>query len=314
MNIRIAHPYHRGRAGVSPMRIQFAAFFCCFLVWAMAATPAAAKNRALPPSYDASGLLKINLDYYELAAATGGDFYFWGPGEFSASGIQIPLEQEPILLVYDVLGRRTRSFWFPVDTVSERFSVFAGAQRKDVFQLIRPSGGIVAEGETDVLVQEFHHMLIVTVTKPELGIWRIDLNGAGRFSLSVRLRMNRVRAAGGHRTEPLAVIDFDFVELRGRPGHEGYFPITGEVGAGEDRLCQVVLSGAYETADFQFVSTEDELLAGLDLARDDPDGASDEFLGSCVIPAQPFRLKVRGRDAWGVEYQRMYSPLYTPKN
>lgn len=296
------------------MRMRFAAFFFCFLVWAMPADQATAKNRALPPSYDARGLLKINKDYYELAAATGGDFYFWGPGEFSTSGIQLPLEDEPILLAYGLLETRTRSFWFPVDTVSETFTVFAGAQRKNAFELIRPGGGTVAAGDTDVRFQEFQHMLLVTVTKPERGTWRFELQGAGRFSLSVRSGKGGGRAAGGQHSETISVIDFDFVELRGRPGHEGYFPIKGEVGAGEDRLCQVVLSGSVETADFEFVSAEGELLAGLDLALGNPDAASDEFLGPCVIPAQPYRLRVRGRDAWGVEYQRMYSPLYTPKN
>lgn len=299
---------------MSRMYVKFtiAALFFCFLVWAIPADRVAARNRAAPPSYDARGLLKINLDYYELAAATGGDFYFWGPGEFASSGLQVPTEREPILLIYGVLGRRPELFAIPVDTVTKRLSVFAGAQRKDAFQLIRPSGAAVAKGDTDVYVQEFRHMLIVTVTKPELGRWQIDLRGEGRFSLSARSGTHSLTQ--GQRTESLTVIDFDFVELRGRPGHEGYFPVKGEVRVGEDRLCRVVLSGAYETADFEFVSIEGEYLGKLDLALGDPDAASDEFLGPCVIPVQPFRLKVRGRDAWGVRYQRMYSPLYTPKN
>ncbi len=295
------------------MKLRIVAWCLCFLVWAIHADRAAARNRAAPPSYDAQGLLKINKDYYELAAATGGDFYFWAPGEFSTSGVQLPLEDEPILLAYGLLETRTRSFWFPVDAVSETFTVFAGAQRKNAFELIRPGGGTVAAGDTDVRFQEFQHMLLVTVTKPERGTWRFELQGTGHFSLSVRSGNQKIRAGGGPRTEALAVIGFDFVELRGRPGHEGYFPIKEEVRVGEDRLCRVVLSGRYETADFDFVSREGEPLAKLDLALGHPDAAHDEFLGPCFVPAQPFRLEVKGRDAWGGAYQRMYSPLYTPK-
>lgn len=145
-------------------------------------------------------------------------------------------------------------------------------------------------------------MFLVTVTKPEPGMWQADLDGAGWFSLSARTG-----------AKPLGIIDFDFVERRGRPGHEGYFPITGEVRSGEDHVCRVVLSDPFEAVEFGLVSGEGDLLVALDLALGDPDGASDAFLGPCAVPARPFRLRVRGRDASGVEYQRMYSPLYTPK-
>ncbi len=157
-------------------------------------------------------------------------------------------------------------------------------------------------GDSDVRIQEFRHMLLVTVTNPQPGTWQADLQGAGRFSLS---------APTG--AEPLAVIDFDFVALHGRPGHEGYFAIREGVHAGEARVCRVVFPGPYETAEFAFVSGEGDLLTVLDLAVGNPHGARDEYLGLCVVPTRPFRLQVKGRDAWGFAYQRVYSPLYTPK-
>lgn len=282
--------------------MKILALVFCFGAWVIPAPRAMADNTAVPPSYDTQGLLKINSDYYELSASSGGDFYFWAPGEFAASRLQIPIDHEAIFLAHGLFDGRRRLFQFPVDSVTERLTVFAGGQRKDMFQLIRPSGSTVMAGDPDVRIQEFQHMLLVAVTNPQPGAWRADLQGAGRYSFSARTS-----------TEPLAIIDFDFVELGGRPGHEGYFPTNREVRAGEDRVCRVVLSGPYETAGFEFVSGEGDLLAVLDLAVGDPLGASGDFLGPCVVPTRSFRLQVRGRDAWGAEYQRMYSPLYTPK-
>lgn len=284
------------------VRIGAIALLCCIGACAISFPRALANNTAVRPSYDADGLVTINMDYYTVSASSGGDFYFWAPGEFATSRLQIPIDREPIVVAHGLLDGRPRSFPFPVDTATGRFTVFAGAQRKDAFQLIRPSGGAVMAGDPDVQIQEFQHMFLVTVTKPESGMWRADLEGAGWFSLSARTG-----------AESLAIIDFDFVERRGRPGHEGYFPITGDVRSGKDHVCRVVLSGPFESVEFGLVSGEGDPLVALDLAPGDPDGASDEFLGPCVVPARSFRLQVRGYDASGVEYQRMYSPLYTPK-
>ena len=54
------------------------------------------------PGHHDSGLLNINKDYFDMAAATGGDFYFWAPGEFAeaAGHLNIPISSEPIALAY----------------------------------------------------------------------------------------------------------------------------------------------------------------------------------------------------------------------
>ncbi len=287
--------------------------FAFFFLIGVLPVGAQQRQRTAGPSYDDQGLLRINMDAYALSAGTGGDFYFWAPGEFAGSALQIPIEREPILLAYGSLDR-PRTFSFPIDTATETLSVFSGAQRKNAFSLMRPSGIPVAESDAGVHLQEFKHILIVRVTQPERGTWRVELQGAGRFSLSVRSGREAGAPLTSDRPEPLSIVGFDFVERGGRPGHEGYFPITGSVKAGERRQCLVNLSGAYESADFAFVSAEGELLRRLNLARVGPDETTPEFFGHCEILAKPFRLRVKGRDARGLDYQRMHSPLYIPEN
>jgi von Willebrand factor A domain-containing protein 7 len=300
----------------SGVRRVYAAFVVSLVALSFAPHEAHAQGTSQqapsPAGTDARGLLRINQDFYILSAASGGDFYFWAPREFAASGLQIPIESEPILLAYGELAEGTRIFEFPVDTVSRRVSIVAGAQRKDRLHVIRPSGQPVIPGDPDAHIQEFKHMLVVTATKPDLGTWRIEFTGAGRFSLSVRAGRAPARMPGAPRPEIIEVIRFDFVERGGRPGHEGYFALKGRVRSGEERLCSAMLSGPHQSANFTFVSIAGEPLAPLNLTRGDPDIATNEFFGPCPVPAQPFRLRVTGRDMWGADYQRMHSPLYTP--
>ncbi len=74
--------------------VKIVALFCWFGACAIPAPGTMADNTAVPPSYDAHGLLKINMDYYELSASSGSDFYFWAPGEFAMSRLQIPIEHD----------------------------------------------------------------------------------------------------------------------------------------------------------------------------------------------------------------------------
>lgn len=122
------------------VRVGTIAVLCCVGACAISVPCALANDTEVRPSYDADGLVRINMDYYTVSISSGGDFYFWGPGEFATARLQIPIDREPIFLAHGLLEGRPRSFPFPVDTATGRLAIFAGAQRKDAFQLIRPSG------------------------------------------------------------------------------------------------------------------------------------------------------------------------------
>lgn len=283
-----------------------------FSVLAVPAAPqaddAGGQGKAKIPATDRRGLLSINLDYYRLSSSTGGDFYFWAPGEFRTSGLTIPLEQEAILLSYGVLEERDVILTFPVDGGISRVSVFAGAQRKDFVDVIRPDGKTLTGKEQNVRFQEYRCMVLVTVDRPEPGTWALRFKGEGYYAFTVRYGHSP-----GTRSEKISLIDFRFVERSGRPGHEGYFPAKGPVRAGEERTCQAVMAGPYRNAEFAFVSSEGTRIAALSLSANDPLAAEGEFTGTCKVPSRPFRFLVRGVDGQGNPYQRAGSSLLMPE-
>lgn len=260
-------------------------------------------ERSQPARVDRGGLLQVEPSYFNLAAQTGGDFYFWAPGEFARAGLQLPIHDEPVLLAYGRFDAPRRSFEIPVESGVRTLTIFAGAQRKDRAVLVRPGGGIVAEGAAGVTLQTFSHMTIATIQAPARGKWRIDFAGAGMYSVSAHVRPS------GEADAP-ALIGFDFVEMGGRPAHEGWFPIQRELRMGELITCQLSVSGASSAMQVSFVTGDDRPITTVPM--DSEAGDMEHYLGRCVIPSQPFRVVVTGRDRLGQVFRRTTSALQTP--
>jgi hypothetical protein len=266
-----------------------------------------------PPGYDQSGPLQINIDFFNLTAATGGDFYFWAPGEFAAATglLHVPVASDPIALAYGSTGGLfTRTVEAPVDGTISRLSFFAGAQILDKLSLTRPDGRSVEANAAGVSVQTFRHMRIVTLIDPEPGLWKAEMSGSGSFELAVRYQSNRnwLEERG---LEGIDLIDFNFVELRGRPGHQGLFPLSEPLQAGTMQRCRITLSGGIKQPSIDLVSATGAVLSGVRL-EEESDIAADEFIGSCLVPDQPFRVRVRGKDMQGWPFQRITAGLTEP--
>jgi hypothetical protein len=267
---------------------------------AVAADPG---QRSVPARNDPGGLLHVDPTYFELAAQTGGDFYFWAPGEFARAGVLIPLPGEDVLLAYGKFDSPRRSFEVPVESGVRTLTIFAGAQRKDRAVIVRPGGAVVADGSAGVKLQTYSHMTIATIQSPAAGTWRIDFEGAGLYSVSANV-------ASSSPSEP-QLVDFDFVEVGGRPAHEGLFPIRRDVKKGESILCQLEVSGTTNPVQVSFV-TGDNKPIGI-VPMDSEPGDHEHFLGRCVVPNVPFRVVVTGRDQMGQVFRRTTSPLQTPR-
>lgn len=244
-----------------------------------------------PTTKDSRGLLKINRDFYELAASTGGDFYFWAPGEFAASQLQVPIQHEEVLLAYGSLDAK-RVFEIPVESGVRTLTVFAGIQRKDLAVLVRPDGLVVQTGDRGAAVQSFQHMFIATVDAPPPGIWKLELTGAGIFSVTAHVRPG---------DEGPQLVDFDFVEKRGRPGHEGMFPLKRSVRAAESLPCELAFSGTVQKLQLEFVAKDGATIGRAAVERSD----DEHYAARCTVPKEPFRVAVSGVDAAGRAFRRV---------
>jgi hypothetical protein len=266
------------------------------------------------PGHDRNGLLKINGDFFDMAAATGGDFYFWAPGEFAASAglLDVPIASDPIALSYRSGGDNfAQSLEVPVDSAITGLTLFAGAQRLDELRLLRPDGRTVEENPAGIAAQVYEHMRIVTVDDPEPGLWRIEARGAGSCTIAARYLSGR-RKLGERGLEPVDLVDFAFVEVRGRPGHEGLFPVE-MVRAGEERLCRIALSRGVREPAVELVSAAGKVIGPIRLDASAGESAPDEFIGICRVPEQPFRVRVRGLDQEGHLVQRITTALIMPE-
>ena len=270
---------------------------------AVAVTAADPGQRSQPVRTGPGGLLRVEPSYFELSAQTGGDFYFWAPGEFARAGLQIPLHGEDVLLAYGKLDASRRSFEIPVESGVRTLTVFAGAQRKDRAVLVRPGGAFVADGTAGVKLQTFSHMLIATVKSPTPGVWRVDFEGAGLYSVSASVDSTAADSP--------QLLDFDFVEMGGRPAHEGLFPIRRDVKKGESLLCQLEIAGTSSPVQVSFVGGDNKPIGTVPLETEP--GDTRHYLGPCVVPGVPFRVVVTGRDPVGQVFRRTTSPLITPR-
>jgi hypothetical protein len=250
----------------------------------------------------------------EVAAATGGDFYFWSPGEFARRRLRLPLVGEPVLLSTGMLGPEVEAFSFWVEGGRGRLDFFAGAQRMEQVRILRPSGRAVLPSDADVDLQVFERMALTAVELPVAGEWRVELEGRGRFSLSVHSKRGTGSDMDGLGNEPIELLSFGFVEQRGRPGHEGYFPRKADVKVGELHRFTLELSGEVESPEILLVGLDGRALdeARIEVLERSDDGRWGTALGECVVPQVPFRVLVQGRDARGARFQRVLSSSILP--
>lgn len=266
-----------------------------FLLLAVSVLMAQEDQRPRPPVKDDRGLLQINRQYYDLAASTGGDFYFWAPGEFATARLQVPVHGEGVVLSYGALESK-RVFEIPIESDVKEMTLFAGIQRKDLAVLVRPNGSVARDRDDGVAIQLFQHMLIATVKTPSPGVWRLEIDGAGTYAVTAHVKANE---------NAPDLISFDFVEPGGRPGHEGMFPLKRAVRAGESLPFEIALSGAIKEAKLEFTAQDGSLIGTTPITAT----TAGQYEGRCTVPRVPFRVAVRGVDAKGAPFQRIESHL-----
>ena len=245
----------------------------------------------------------VDPAYISTANATGGVPLFLQRSE-AGKAMQLMREStrpntSTVLWASAKLSGLPQSFEIPVDSSMQRITfTFSVDTKGNTLLLKRPDGQVVSEGSERTEDTELNCGRIITVGKPEPGTWRADVNGSGTYWL----------AAEGQ--SEIYFIKAEFVELGGRPGHQGLFRIQGQPIAGQPAILQVSVSASEaKTTEFDFVSERGELLEKVRMKVTDPDREFLEFTGDVMPPAVPFRIAVKGIDAKGMKYQRFDTPL-----
>jgi hypothetical protein len=261
--------------------------------------PAASRSRSFGP--DSCG--PADPAYIHTANETGGIPMFLQRSE-TAKAFHLLRESTrnnvaTILWATATLDR-PQSFEIPVDAFTRRLTfAFSTDTRGNRFSLSRPSGPQVANATADVQITELNCGRIVTVVSPEPGNWRAEISGAGRFWLEAQGQTD------------IYFIKADFVEVRGRPGHEGFFRIQGQPLSGKPATLEVSLSaGATRTTRFYLANESGKHIQDIRMRAVTSDRQFLELVGDLEPPGVPFRVAVAGEDSSGKPYQRFFSSLF----
>ncbi len=244
----------------------------------------------------------IDPAYVREAQETGGQLFFLSPSEagltFSLIRPQLKNNLVPVMSASGTLSGGSKEFPIPIDSSVQSATFSVSIDFKGPINLLRPSGVAVTSGDPGVTITELSSGRVVTVNAPETGLWRLQAGGSGSFTVEARAN------------SALQFNSFEFVELTGRPAHEGLFPIAGQPVINTDETGLATLSGPFTTANFALVSQAGDTLQTVALAQGDPNAAADQFDGVFRPPAQPFRVVVSGLDQNGLPYQRLFSSLF----
>ncbi len=241
----------------------------------------------------------VDPAYIEVAENTGGQVFLFDRSEAGRSLVlmrETRKHEEVVFRAMGTLPAGYRDFDVPVDTTIESLLFAVSLQCAQSISIYRPSGAELHSSDAGVDDNRYKAGRIVAMSRPEPGPWRVRIAGAGLFFTVVQAR------------SPISLNSAGFVEVGGRPGHPGYFPIKAPVRLNVPQMLSASVSGARVTA-LRLIGSSGETLQRIE--PEPRDGSTDEEESMApVTPSQPnFRVAVEGRDASGFPYQRVYSRL-----
>ncbi len=235
----------------------------------------------------------IDPAYIQTATETGGQPFPLSTAEVGKSSRIMGSSLVRELLLW-ASGSMEYSYSIPIDStvarlmVSGTFDATGGA-----LTLTAPDGSVIRQGDRieDTLVNCGR---IITVDAPASGSWQVRVTPTGRFWL-------KVNAKSG-----LSLTNAGFVEHDSAPESNRFVKIQGEPIAGKPATLRVQLSSAIKSPAFQFVSLDSRPLQDVDLQSTD----AGEFTGAVALPAEPFRVVVKGSDQSDMPVQRVWHGLF----
>lgn len=242
----------------------------------------------------------VDPSYIRTAEATGGQVFLFDRSEAARSMVLVResgKHEDTIFRSMGTLATGTREFSFPVDSTVESLMVSVTLQCLQSITVLRPSNTEVHAGEPGVDDNRFRSGQILILAKPEAGAWRIRIAGAGMFFVVASAK------------SAISLDTVEFVELGGRPGHEGLFPVKGPIHLGEERTLSVRLTAPAGDTAFRLINSAGETLEPLAMKLSGESEDPREFSGTLTLKYPAFRVAVEGRDAGGYSYQRVLARL-----
>ena len=243
----------------------------------------------------------VDPSFIKASEGTGGQVFLFDRSEAGRSLVLVRNTHKHEHTIYRSMGTLStgsREFFFPVDSTVESLMLSISLQCSQSITVYRPGDTEVHGGEPDADENRFKSGLILILTRPTAGPWRVRMAGIGMYFAAVTAKSS------------ISIDRAEFVELAGRPGHQGLFPIEGPVRVGEQRMLLVDLRAPAGDKSFRLVNAAGDTLEPLDLKPVAESGGQSQFTGAFVLEHPEFRVAVQGVDAAGYPYQRVQAALF----
>ena len=239
----------------------------------------------------------IDSSYIRVANATGGQPLPLGPTEVGATAplMAASFNAETVFWATAPLTSDGQTITVPVDGVTSRIAFVLSTDGSIADITLTDPGGTLVTARTGVEAFSFGCVRGLAVEQPVAGEWTVAATGTGTYWLVV------------HARSELGLDEAAFVQVAGRPAHEGLFRIPGQPVAGRPATLRArVTREEVADADFDLVSISGARLQAIELSPVTASSTEEEYVGEIAnLPSVPFRVRVSGRDRTRAVYQRV---------
>ena len=258
---------------------------------------AAVDQTGLGRAFDPGRCGPIDASYVRGANATGGQILPLSPTEVSAAGplMAASFNAETVFWATAPLTSSGQTIPVPVDGVTSRVAFVLSTDGSIADMTVTDPRGTLVTAATGVEAFNFGCVRGFAVDQPVSGEWTVQAAGTGTYWFIVHARSD------------LGLDDAAFVQVAGRPAHEGLFKIPGEPVAGRPATLRARVTREHVTdAIFDLVSMNGARLQAIELSPVTASSTEEEYVGEIAnLPGIPFRVRVSGRDRTGAVYQRL---------
>jgi len=239
----------------------------------------------------------IDASYVRGANATGGQILPLSPTEVGAAAplMAASFNAETVFWATAPLTSSGRTITVPVDGVTSRVAFVLSTDGSIAGMTVADPRGTLVTAATGVEAFNFGCVRGFAVDQPLSGEWTVQAAGTGTYWFIVHARSD------------LGLDDAAFVQVAGRPAHEGLFKIPGEPVAGRPATLRARVTREHVTdAIFDLVGLNGARLQAIELSPVTASSTEEEYVGEIAnLPSIPFRVRVSGRDRTGAIYQRL---------
>ena len=243
---------------------------------------------------------KIDPSYIMIAEESGGQIQMFQPSEASGS---LTLMESKLAgneeTIYRTSGEMNGDLEanILIDSSIESVTLSAFVQCMKNVAIYDPSGAEFLSGTANSKDNKFISGRIVTLKKPAKGRWKIRMEGTGYSSIIAEAKTDLTLQAR-------------FVEIGGRPGHEGYFPIQRQPKRNIEEKLSVELGTQIRDAQLIILSREGNVLQKLPLQSPQNTEDSTEYICPLTLQDEKFRIQVSGIAQNGEPFERIDPRLF----